>query len=98
MTSRCSEPPIGLTILRLLRGAASSPVRPEPSLRDGVASRPLAKLPSIMALRSPLREGPTLVGDQPCAGIEASKAEGKRPVVEGSEATISLEREQVHHP
>ena len=35
--------------------------------------------------------GPTLVGDHPCAGVEVSKAVGKRLTIEGSKAAISLE-------
>jgi hypothetical protein len=53
---------------------------------------PLARLPPIVALHSPLKEGLTLVGDCPCAGIEASKAIGKKPTIEGPKAAISQER------
>ena len=91
MSSWCSEPPMGLTVLRPLSGAACSPTWLEPLLSDGVVSRLLAGLPPIVALRSPLREGLTLVGDHPCASTEVNSTEGKRPTVEGSEASISLE-------
>jgi hypothetical protein len=66
-----------------------SPIWPKPPLSDGVVSRPLATLPPIAALCSPLREGPALAGDRPCASAEVSKAEGKRPTVEGPKVAIS---------
>ena len=54
----------------------------------------LAKLPSIVALRSPLRVGLAMAEDYPRAGVAVSEAEGRRPPVE---AAISLEGVQVRH-
>ena len=91
MASRCSEPPVELMALKLLLGVACSPTWSEPSLSDGVVFGLLARLPSIATLCSPLREGPALVGDHPCTSMELSKADGRRPAVEGPEDAVSLE-------
>lgn len=40
----------------------------------------------IVALSSPLREGPALARNHPCTSVEVSKAERKRPAIEGSES------------
>jgi hypothetical protein len=91
VASWCSEPTAGLAVLRLSSGAACFPTWLVPSLSDGWF-RAASQASPIVALHSPLKEGLTLVGDCPCAGIEASKAIGKKPTIEGPKAAISQER------
>jgi hypothetical protein len=85
--TRCPKPSLG---------AACSPVRPKPSLSEGVVSRPSTRLPSFVALRLPLKEGPVLLGNCPCTGAEVGEAKGRRLAVVGSKAVISLEGVQVY--
>ena len=83
-TSQCSEPPVGLVVLKPSLGMAYSPTLPELSLSDGVISGPSDRLPSFAALSSPVEEGTALVGNHPCAGTEVGIAKGRRSVIEGS--------------
>lgn len=89
----CSEPLMGLTVLRPSASVVCSFAQLEPLLSGGVVSGPLARLPPIAALRSPLKDGPTSAGEHPCAGAEASEAMGKRLFV--GEPNTATGRERV---
>lgn len=88
MASWCSEPLLGLIALRPLASTTCSSMWLEPLLGGGMVFGLLARLPPIAALRSPLKECSTIVGDRSYAGTEVSKAKGNRPTDGGPDMAI----------
>lgn len=56
------------------------------------------RLPLIMALRSPLEESSTMVGDRTHAGVDSSKAVGDSLADGGRSAATSLVGAWAHRP